>query len=189
MFHTYAVRMWLIAIFGIQKRVNRKAVRLGHVLNRRVPTGEVLSVSSSDGNQFGATIDAFGSLLAAVVSFAIASALMLTTSVQLGLVVLVATPLLLLASTPVLRPLNTAQEAERTENSTLTSMATDIATGLRILRGIGGERTFSDNYSRQSQKVRHLGVRLGTWQAVIEAISVLLSGLLLVALVYLGSRH
>ena len=188
-FHTFAVRMWLLAIYGVTKRVARKAARLGHVLNRRVPTGEVLSVASSDGPQFGATIEAFGGVLAALISFAIASALMLTTSVELGLLVLVATPLLLAASTPVLRPLTAAQAAERTENSTLTSMATDIATGLRILRGIGGERTFADNYARQSQKVRGLGIRLGTWQAVVEAISVLLSGLLLVALVYLGSRQ
>lgn len=189
LFHTYAVRMWLLGIYGTQRRVSRKAVRLGHVLNRRVPTGEVLSVASSDSNQFGATVEAFGGALAALISFLVATALMLTTSVPLGLLVLVATPLLLAASTPVLRPLTAAQAAERTENSTLTSMATDIATGLRILRGIGGEKTFADNYARQSQKVRGLGVRLGTWQAVVEAISVLLSGLLLVALVYLGSRQ
>src|SRR5690606_3147736 len=43
-FHTFAVRMWLLGIYGIQRRVSRQAVHLGHVLNRRVPTGEVLSV-------------------------------------------------------------------------------------------------------------------------------------------------
>ena len=68
-------------------------------------------------------------------------------------------------------------------------MATDIVTELRILRGIGGEHRFAENYQRQSQKVRRLGTRLGTWQGVVEAISVLLSGLLLVVLVYLGSRQ
>ncbi|MGO1489127.1 MAG: ABC transporter transmembrane domain-containing protein [Arachnia sp.] len=187
LFHTFAVRMWLLGIYGIQRRVSRRSVHLGHVLNRRVPTGEVLSVSSSDVDQFGAAIDAFGSVVAAAVSFVVASVLMLTTSPALGVVVLIATPVLLVASAPVLRPLTRAQTAERSESSSLTSLATDIATGLRILRGVGGERTFARNYERQSQKVRALGVRLGTWQAVIEAISILLSGLLLVALVYLGS--
>lgn len=186
-FHTFAVRMWLLGIYGIQRRVSRQAVHLGHVLNRRVPTGEVLSVSSSDSDQFGATIDAFGHVIAAAISFLLASVLMLTTSPSLGAVVLIAVPLLMTASTPVLRPLTRAQSAERTESSTLTSLASDIATGLRILRGVGGERTFAGNYERQSQKVRALGVRLGTWQAVVEAISILLSGLLLVALVHLGS--
>ncbi|MHA6524195.1 ABC transporter transmembrane domain-containing protein [Tessaracoccus sp. G1721] len=189
MFHTFAVRMWLLGIYGVQRRVSRQAVHLGHVLNRRVPTGEVLSVASSDSDQFGATVDSFGHVIASAVSFLLASVLMMTTSPSLGLVVLVATPVLLLASTPVLGPLTRAQSAERTESSSLTTMATDIATGLRILRGIGGERTFARNYERQSQKVRALGVRLGTWQAVVEATSILLSGLLLVALVYLGSRQ
>ncbi len=187
LFHTFAVRMWLLGIYGIQRRVSRQAVHLGHVLNRRVPTGEVLSVSSSDTDQFGATIDSFGSVVAAAVSFIVASILMLSTSPTLGAVVLIATPLLLLASAPVLRPLTRAQAAERAESSSLTSLASDIVTGLRILRGVGGERTFAQNYERQSQKVRDLGVRVGTWQAVVEAVSILLSGLLLVALVYLGS--
>ena len=82
-----------------------------------------------------------------------------------------------------------AQRAERTQNSELTSLATDIVAGLRILRGIGGEATFGANYATQSQKVRFLGVRVGTWQGVVEAISVLVSGVLLVALVYLGTHE
>ncbi len=40
-----AVRGWLIALYGTQKLVTRKSVQLGHVLNRRLPTGEVLSIS------------------------------------------------------------------------------------------------------------------------------------------------
>ncbi len=187
LFHTFAVRMWLLGIYGIQRRVSRQAVHLGHVLNRRVPTGEVLSVSSSDTDQFGATIDSFGSVIAAAVSFVVAAALMLSTSPTLGAVVLVATPLLLLASAPVLRPLTGAQAAERSMSSSLTTLASDIVMGLRILRGVGGEQTFAGNYERQSQKVRALGERVGTWQAVVEATSILLSGLLLVTLVYLGS--
>ena len=93
------------------------------------------------------------------------------------------------AATPVLRPLNAAQTAERTQNGELTSQAADIVAGLRILRGIGGEKTFGDNYETQSQRVRRLGVTAGTWQAVVETLSVLLSGLLLVILVWLGSHE
>lgn len=131
LFHTFAVRMWLLGIYVMQRRVSRRAVHLGHVLNRRAPTGEVLSVSSSDVDQFGAAIDSFGGVVAAAVSFAVASVLMLTTSPVLGIVVLIATPILLAASAPVLRPLTRAQTAERTESSSLTTLANDIATGLR----------------------------------------------------------
>ncbi len=68
-------------------------------------------------------------------------------------------------------------------------MATDIVAGLRILRGIGGEQTFGRNYARQSQSSREAGVAAGIWQAVIEALGVLFSGVFLVLLLWLGTRE
>ncbi|MFP5416709.1 MAG: ABC transporter ATP-binding protein [Actinomycetes bacterium] len=187
--HTVVVRSWLIALYGTTKRVSHAAGRLGHVLGRRVPTGEVLSVSSSDADMFGATIEVVTRALGALLGFAIVCGLMFTQSPLLATVVLAVSPLMLAASTPVLRPLGAAQMAERTQNAELTGRATDIVAGLRILRGIGGERTFGDNYARQSQRVRRLGVRVGTWQGVVEAFSVALSGGLVVVVVWLGTRE
>lgn len=187
--HTLAVRGWLIALYGTQKLVTNKAAQLGHVLSRRLPTGEVLSISSSDSNTFGQTVEVVSRGIGSLAAFALVCGLMFSTSPPLGWVVLIAAPMLVVAASPVLRPLNAAQTAERTQTGELTSMATDIVSGLRILRGIGGERTFGNNYAVQSQKVRHLGVATGTWQAVTETISVLLSGLLLVTLVWLGTQE
>ena len=187
--HTLVVRSWLIALYGTQKLVTRKAVQLGHVLSRRLPTGEVLSISSSDSNTFGQTLEVLSRAAGSLTAFGVVCALMFTTSPALGWVVLVAVPLIVGAASPVLRPLNRAQTAERSQTAELTSLATDIVSGLRILRGIGGERTFGSNYAAQSQKVRRLGVATGTWQAVTETIGVLLSGLLLVTLVWLGSHE
>ncbi len=187
--HTLVVRSWLIALYGTQKRVGHTTGRLGHVLGRRVPTGEVLSVSSSDSDVFGATLEVLARLIGSLLAFGLVCVLMFTTSPKLAVVVLVLSPLLLAASTPVLRPLSAAQLAERTQSAELTSLATDIVAGLRILRGVGGEETFGANYVRQSQKVRRLGVRVGTWQGVVESISVLVSGGLLVLVVYLGTHE
>lgn len=187
--HTLVVRSWLIALYGTQKRVGHTTGRLGHLLGRRVPTGEVLSVSSSDSDTFGATLEVLARAIGSLLAFALVCVLMFLTSPLLAAVVLVLSPLLLAASTPVLRPLSAAQLAERTQNAELTSLATDIVAGLRILRGIGGEETFGANYARQSQRVRRLGVRVGTWQGLIEAISVLVSGGLLVLVVYLGTHE
>ncbi|MFT3971600.1 MAG: ABC transporter ATP-binding protein [Micropruina sp.] len=187
--HTFAVRGWLISLYGTQKLVTRKSVQLGHVLNRRLPTGEVLSISSSDSDIFGGTFEVVARALGALGAFVLVVVMMMNTSTLLGLVVLVTAPLLVVGAAPVLRPLNAAQTAERTQNGELTSMAADIVAGLRILRGIGGEKTFGDNYAAQSQRVRRLGVTAGTWQAVVETLSVLLSGLLLVVLVWLGSHE
>jgi ABC-type bacteriocin/lantibiotic exporter with double-glycine peptidase domain len=68
-------------------------------------------------------------------------------------------------------------------------MATDIVAGLRILRGIGGERTFGRNYDQQSQLAAQAGVSAGIWQAAIEAVGVLFSGVFIVLLVWLGTHQ
>ncbi len=90
---------------------------------------------------------------------------------------------------PLLRPMQRWQGVERSRNSELTSMATDIVGGLRILRGIGGEETFGGNYAGQSQRVRQSGVAAGRWLAAVESVGVLLSGGFVVALMWLGTRE
>jgi ABC-type multidrug transport system fused ATPase/permease subunit len=51
--HTLIVRSWLIALYGTMKMVTRKVAQMGHVLPRRTPTGEVLSVASADSDELG----------------------------------------------------------------------------------------------------------------------------------------
>ena len=187
--HTVIVRSWLIAGYGTTRLVGNKAVQLGHVLTRRSPTGEVLSISGSDGDQFGGFLEIFARSLGNLVAYLLVATIVLQINLQLGLVVLLVAPLLVLVSAPLLRPLSNAQMRERSRDSTLTSKATDIVGGLRILRGIGGERIFGDGYAASSQRVRAAGVQAGAWTALVEAVGVLLSGLFVVALMWLGVRQ
>jgi ABC-type multidrug transport system fused ATPase/permease subunit len=186
--HTLVVRSWLIALYGTTLTVTRKAVQLGHVLPRRTPTGEVLSVAASDADEFGGLTEVTARALSQLVAFLTVATIVLLTSPLLGLMVLGAAPVLVGVALPLLRPLHRRQETERTRTSTLTSMATDIVAGLRILRGIGGEDTFGTNYARQSQLTRRAGVSAGVWQAATEAVGVLMSGCFLVLLMYAGTR-
>jgi ABC-type multidrug transport system fused ATPase/permease subunit len=187
--HTLVVRSWLISLYGTTMMVTRKAAQMGHVLPRRSPTGEILSVASSDSDEFGALTEIIARAGSQLVSFLAVAAIVLATSPRLGVVVLVAAPILVGVALPFLRPLQHRQELERSRNSELTSMATDIVAGLRILRGIGGERTFGRNYAIQSQSSRAAGVSAGIWQAVIEALGVLFSGVFLLLLLWLGTRE
>jgi ABC-type multidrug transport system fused ATPase/permease subunit len=186
--HTLVVRSWLIALYGTTLTVTRKAVQLGHVLPRRTPTGEVLSVAASDADEFGGLTEITARALSQLVAYLTVAAIVLLTSPLLGLMVLAAAPVLVGVALPLLRPLHHRQQTERTRTSTLTSMATDIVAGLRILRGIGGEDTFFSNYARQSQLTRRAGVSAGVWQSATEAVGVLMSGCFLVLLMYAGTR-
>lgn len=189
LYHTVVVRAWLVALYGTTTMVTRTSTDLGHVLPRRTPTGEVLSVAGSDGDQFGSFMEALTSAIGNLVAYLVVAVIVLQVSVPLGLIVLLVAPLLVATSAPLLRPLGRAQTRERSRDSELTSLATDIVAGLRILRGIGGEGIFGDNYARQSQRVRSAGVRAGAWGAVVEAVGVLLSGLFVIALMYLGVQE
>jgi ABC-type multidrug transport system fused ATPase/permease subunit len=187
--HTLVVRSWLVNLYGTTKMVTRKVVQMGHVLPRRTPTGEVLSVSSSDSDEFGALTEIVARAASQLVAYLVVAFIVLVTSPQLGVLMLLAAPVLVTAAMPLLKPLHRRQQVERGRNSELTSMATDIVAGLRILRGIGGERTFGRNYAAQSQLARRAGVSAGIWQAAIEAVGVLFSGVFIVLLVWLGTHR
>ena len=186
--HTMVVRTWLVAMYGSMKLVTRKVTQMGHVIPQRTPTGEVLSVSAGDSDEFGSLTEIVSRFAGALIAYLVIAGLVLSTSAKLGIVVLVTAPLVILFAMPLLRPLQRREEIERTRTSDLTSMATDIVAGLRILRGIGGEQTFSRNYTGQSQHTRQAAVSAGVWQSAVDATSVLLSGLFLVVLTWLGSR-
>ncbi|HET7432585.1 MAG TPA: ABC transporter ATP-binding protein [Nocardioides sp.] len=187
--HTVVVRTWLIGLYGTMEMVTRKVVQMGHVLPRRTPTGEVLSVASSDSDEFGALTEILSRAASQVVAYLVIAFIVLSISPELGVLILLAAPVLVAAAFPLLRPLHRRQQIERSRNSDLTSMATDIVAGLRILRGVGGERTFGRNYDTQSQLARAAGVSAGIWQAAIEAVGVLFSGVFIVLLVWLGTHQ
>ena len=186
--HRFAVKNWLAAAYRVVQLVTRRAAHVGAGLPQRVSTGEVVSVGSSDLPGFGNVMEVSGRVAGALVSFVVVAVILLQTSTTLGLVVLVGVPLLLLTIGPLLRPLQTRTLAQREMTGQLNSLANDIVGGLRVLRGIGGEDVFHDRYARESQHVRGAGVRVGRMQALLDALQVLLPGLFVVVVVWLGAR-
>ena len=70
----------------------------------------------------------------------------------------------------------------------LANTASDIVSGLRVLRGIGGEQVFHDRYRRESQTTRRAGVDVARLQSVLDALQVFLPGVFVVLVVWLGAR-
>jgi ABC-type bacteriocin/lantibiotic exporter with double-glycine peptidase domain len=58
-----------------------------------------------------------------------------------------------------------------------------------VLRGIGGEQTFLRRYEEQSQRVRVRGVRVAGIQAALDSAQVLLPGVFVVLVTWLGARQ
>jgi ABC-type multidrug transport system fused ATPase/permease subunit len=186
--HRFAVMNWLMGAYRTVQVITRHSVKLGATLSKRVATGEVVAIGTADLAQIGNALDVFGRAAGALISFAVVSVILLRASVTLGLVVLIGVPVLLLAIIPILRPLQRRSMTQREQMGELTTLASDIVGGLRVLRGIGGEDVFHERYARDSQQVRVAGVRVAKMQSLLDALQVLLPGLFVVAVVWLGAR-
>lgn len=186
--HRFAVTNWLTAAYRVVQLVTRQSVRLGSSLPRKVSTGEVAAIGTSDLSHIGQVMDVSARFAGAVVSFFVVAVVLLQTSVTLGLVVLIGVPLVVLLVGPLLSPLQKVSADQRHLMGDLSNTASDIVGGLRVLRGIGGEEVFSARYRRKSQEVRHAGVRVARLQSVLDAMQILLPGMFVVAVVWLGAR-
>jgi len=186
--HRFAVQNWLTAAYRTVQVVARHSVRLGATLPRKVSTGEVVSIGSSDLAHVGNSIEVMGRAAGALVAFLVVAAILLEASVTLGLVVLIGVPALLLLLGPLLKPLQRRNLAQREMMGDLNTLASDIVGGLRVLRGIGGEEVFHQRYVEESQRVRAAGVQVGKLQSLLDALQIFLPGVFVVIVVWLGAR-
>jgi ABC-type multidrug transport system fused ATPase/permease subunit len=184
-----AVANRLSASFRALQFVTRQATRLGATLPKRMSTGDVVNVGVADITQVGSAIASTSRGAGAIASVAVIGAIMLTTSWKLGLVVLVGVPVIAWATAWLIRPLYKRQQRVLEQQGALTSRAIDIVNGLRVLRGIGGERVFLSRYCEDSQRVRTTAVELARVEAWLGGAGVLMPGILTVSVVWFGAQY
>jgi ABC-type multidrug transport system fused ATPase/permease subunit len=186
--HRFAVVNWLTAAYRTVQLVGRQAVHLGGTLPRKVSTGEVVAIGTSDLSHLGQVMEVSARFAGAIVSFLLVAVILLSTSVPLGLLVLIGVPALMLLIGPLLRPLARRSGIQRQLMGELSNTASDIVGGLRVLRGIGGEEVFHDRYRRESQTTRQAGVQVARLQSILDALQIFLPGVFVVLVVWLGAR-
>lgn len=186
--HRYAVQNWMQGAFRSAQLIGHKAADTGEALTRTVPTGDVVATVSSDAMRIGGLYDILARFAGAVASYVVVALILLDASTPLGLVVLVGVPVLVGCLAFIVRPLQARQLAQRDETGKLIGLGADTVAGLRVLRGIGGEQTFLARYAAQSQSVREVGNRVAGYQAALDAAQVLLPGIFVLVVVWLGAR-
>ncbi|WJK42349.1 ABC transporter ATP-binding protein [Solwaraspora sp. WMMA2056] len=186
--HRFAVFVWLSTAYRTTQITVRQANRLGAALPKRLATGEVVSIGTADISNLGSAIEIVSRASGALVAIVVITAILLATSVPLGLVVLVGVPLLMAVVGGLVRPLHRHQQVYRDQQATLATLANDIVTGLRIVRGVGGERVLTSRYRTESQELRRRGVRVAGVESLLEATQLLLPGMFLVLVTWLGAR-
>ncbi len=186
--HRLAVTNWMRAAFRTTQLIGWHAADTGEALPRERPTGDVVAVVASDAMRVGGVFDVLARFAGAIVSFVVVAVLLLTSSTPLGLLVLLGVPALLSLLGFVVRPLQRRQADQREEAGRLIGLGADTVAGLRVLRGIGGEETYLRRYDAQSQAVRSSGYRVAGMQAALDAAQVLLPGLFVLLVTWLGAR-
>jgi ABC-type multidrug transport system fused ATPase/permease subunit len=186
--HRFAVVNWLSGAYRTVQVVTRKSADLGATLPKNLATGEVVSIGAGDLSYIGNILEISARFSGSIVAFFVVAVILLSSSTTLGLVVLIGVPVMLFALGPMLRPLHRRQSAQRDAVGELNSLGSDIVAGLRVLRGIGGEDSFSRRYRGESQQVRAAGVKVARIQSVLDAAQVFLPGIFVVAVVGLGAH-
>ena len=186
--HRFAVVNFLSAVFVTVQVTVCQAGRLGSALSRRLDTGEVVAIGTADIRAVGAAVDVTARGAGSLVAVLTVTVILLVTSVPLGLVVVLGVPILMVVVGLLIKPLHHRQQVTREQQGLLTGRAADLVSGLRVLRGVGGEAVVAERYRVESQSLRAAGVRTARVESLLEAAQVLLPGIFLVLVTWLGAH-
>ncbi|MEU3272411.1 ABC transporter ATP-binding protein [Saccharomonospora sp. NPDC006951] len=182
------VGMWMHGASATRRLVVTHAARLGSGLRAKVGTGEVLAVTSSDINKIGNVLEVIGRLGGAVVAFLTVGFVLVGYSPLLGTVALVGVPIATAGVGSLIGPLERKIRYQREQVTAVNSLGADIVSGLRILRGVGGERQFNARFRDASQRVRFAGIDVAKRESWLTGAEVLLPGLVTVTITWLGAK-
>ena len=139
-------------------------------------TGEVLSVASSDTFRVAGVAWSIALQGATVAALLTAGTALLVISVPLGIGVFAGAIVVLLGMQALARPLERVGMAEQSSVAAASEVATDVMSGLRIVRGLGAEAEAVRRYRTASAGSLRGAVaaarRLLTYQAMSTAVSV-----------------
>jgi len=186
--HRLEVENWLRAAFASSQQIGHHVTRTGDAVTETLPTGEVVATVASDALRMGEVFHILPRLIGGIVAYLTLGVVLLTISPPLGLLVLLGLPVVVAVLSLLVPPLQRRQAAQREATGRLTTLGADTVSGLRILRGIGGEEVFSGRYREQSQQVRRTGVAVAQTQSYLDALQTLLPGLFLAIVVWAGAR-
>jgi ABC-type multidrug transport system fused ATPase/permease subunit len=186
--HRLACANWLQAAMRSQQLVGHHVADQGLAIAAATTTGEVVETVATDAPRLADIFEVLARGIGSVITYVAVSVLLLRMDLIVGIWVTVGLPLLAATLATIVRPLQARQKLHRENEGKLTALGADTVAGLRVLRGIGGEQQFLARYDERSQQVRQAGVLMAGPQAVLDAGHVLLPGIFVVVLTWLGAH-
>ncbi|MFG2024253.1 ABC transporter transmembrane domain-containing protein [Streptomyces sp. NPDC048825] len=186
--HRTMTRLRMDANFRTVKVVVGHAVRLGAALSRRVGAGEVVTIGVGDVQTISGSLTVVGPGVGALVAYMVVAGLLLTLSPLLAGVVLLGIPVIAVIAGPLLGRLQSTETTYRERQSVLTARIGDLASGLRVLNGLGGKGLVADAFHRDSQRLRAQGYRVGAVTSWLQALGIGLPTVFLAVVTWLAAR-
>lgn len=187
--HRLTVYWRMDASYRTLQLATRKVNRLGDELRRKVTTGAVVSVGATDINRIAWAVDSLSPIAGCLIGLVAVGVLLFNTSVALGLTIFIGVFVVGVVTGPVLTKLQDRQEAYRERVGDITDRASDIVSGLRVLRGIGGEARFNASYRRDSDALRSAGYKVAGPTAWLNALGEGTPAILLGVVIWIAGRQ
>ena len=150
--------------------------------------GRTVNVATSDADRVGHVAEAVGISAGAVAALGGGGLFLLATSWQLGVVVLLGLPVVVLLAHRLAGPIEARSAREQDAMAAAAGVATDLLLGLRVLKGLGAEPAASLRYRRSSEAActgrTHAARALGAYEGATLAIA----GVFLVVVTWVGAQ-
>lgn len=166
----------------------RHATRLGAALCRDSSSGEVVAIGLGDVQDISTALTVTGPGVGSVVAYVVVAVLLFAISPLLAVVVLAGVPVLAVTIGPVLHRTHGAMTSYREQNRVLINRLIDVVTGLRVLGGLGGKKTYLGRYREDSQALVRQGYQVGAATSWTGALGSGLPTLFLAAVTWLAAR-
>lgn len=184
--HRSAVLLYIRTRWLLERLVTRRVLDPRGGASR--DAGSRLSLAQNDAGAVGEIADLMCRGSGAVVTFLAVGLGMLAAAPLLGALVLVGLPACMLALVPLWRPYDRRATDQQETLAAATSVAADTLTGLRVVKGLGGEPVARRWFAEGSDEVRRSAVSLARIGSAWEAVSNLVPGAFLAAVLWVGGR-
>ncbi|MGQ0718120.1 MAG: ABC transporter ATP-binding protein [Pseudonocardiales bacterium] len=166
----------------------------GRILDSRGGTGagrlpgELLSVATADVSRVALFNRTVAEAAVAASGLTVAAVVLLSASVQLGLVVLIGLPPVLLALNLLTRPLERRSTAEQEQAARATAVASDLVGGLRVVKGLRAEQAATQRYRDASRASLAARLRATQLLAVHSGATLAVTSAFLALVALVGGR-
>lgn len=169
---------------AIEMTHRRHTIR--HVINRVITPGrssftqgDLLEIADEDSQRIADGFIALQSAIGSLGVYIAAGCYLVAQSWMLGSVAIITIPVMCLALPRILDRLRDRTTEHRSSAGSVTSMSVDAATGQRVIKGIGGERTFLRAFADRSTRMRDAGLAVAGMRALIDGLREFVPALLL----------